>query len=149
MAQQIITMAQKDITHGFNVFVKYFLEGKEKISQIEKVVLSQFSAGQKTTFFDDQYITLIGGLYYLILGKYNLLADLRSLIVGDALCAHPYDICTKLIFEETNLPITNLNGQPFNAPMKANIKVGFFAYANPAIRKLIEPVLLEQIKKIR
>ena len=79
----------------------------------------------------------------------RLIADIRpwafarmGLEVSPLTC-HPYDICTALIAQELGVQITDLHGEPLRAPLDIRAPVGWIGYANAALRRKYEPVLLE------
>jgi fructose-1,6-bisphosphatase/inositol monophosphatase family enzyme len=58
-----------------------------------------------------------------------------------AMAAHPYDICTELIAREAGVIVTDLHGQPLSDPLSVHNDVAWLGYANPALHRLIEPVM--------
>lgn len=107
--------------------------------------------------FEDQYPSTGGQLYSLLSGSDRFLADLRPLMRGIATergeelghCCHPYDICTMLIAEELGVRITAPTGGTLDAPLDVESDVAWVGYANDAIRRQVEPVLLEVLRKRR
>ena len=102
-----------------------------------------------TLTFEDQYPSSGGQLYSLLCGSDRFLADLRPLMRetaaarGEALghCCHPYDICTLLIAEQLGVAITDPFGAPLEVPFDVETDVAWVGYANPVIRRQVEPVL--------
>ncbi|RKX97759.1 MAG: hypothetical protein DRP54_08805 [Spirochaetes bacterium] len=120
----------KNIEHGFAVFVSFFRGGKDIISKLEedlyREILGEIKTG-KADVFDHQYISSAGQLAHLINGKYRFVADLRPwterFLKSLGLCAHPYDLCTKLIAEKAGIIITDLYGKPLNAPLDTETNI--------------------------
>ena len=83
------------------------------------------------------------------------IADLRPLLQGvladrglpRPLCCHPYDLCTILIAEELGLAITNETGVPLDAPLDLEADVSWVGYANDALRRNVEPALIEALRR--
>lgn len=64
------------------------------------------------------------------------------MLVKVGLCAHPYDLATALIAQEAGVHVTDpVTGAPLDAPPDTATPVAWAAYANPAIRALVEPAL--------
>jgi len=144
------------ISHGFAMFTKYF-RGKDIGTTIEEALFRELLGTIKlgeADVFDHQYISSAGQLAHLINGKYRFCADIRPWTErflaerGDALglCAHPYDLCTKLIAEQAGIIITDMEGNRLNAPLDTTTNVGWIGYANEHIRKQVEKPLLEMMK---
>jgi hypothetical protein len=109
----------------------------------------------KAACFEDQYISTGGQLYELMIGHDRYVADLRPLLEGvladrglpHPLCCHPYDLCTILIAEELGLSITGPTGVPLDAPLDLASDVAWIGYANDALRRTVEPALLEALRR--
>jgi hypothetical protein len=109
----------------------------------------------KAACFEDQYISTGGQLYELMVGHDRYIADLRPLLRGvlrdrglpNPLCCHPYDLCTILIAEELGLAITDASGAPLDAPLDLESDMAWIGYANDALRRAIEPALLEALRR--
>lgn len=135
------------IDDGFFIISKFFPEGKDILSKIEMKLIDEITGGSfGSRVFDDQYICSAGQLYFLATGQYRFVADLRpwlsKVINKKFICARPYDLCTMLIAEAAGVEITDVDGQHLDAPLDADSDVGFIAYANSALRALIEPKIL-------
>jgi hypothetical protein len=146
----IVTSSEKNLDHGFAVFVNFFPGVKGKIGQIADFVFQKVQKNKGNDYsviFDDQYISNAGQIYLLTTGKYRFVADIRPLFgETSGLTAHPYDLCTVLIATEAGAIFTNLNGKNIDYPFKTDTKCGFIAYANPDLQNLIEPILLPLLK---
>lgn len=136
-----------DLRQGFATFCHFFPGiGGAALAAIERQVmeaaLGESQAGVPVCF-EDQYICNGGQLYELIAGHDRFVADLRPLLPGfDRLCAHPYDLATALIAQEAGVHVADpATGTPLDAPLDVATPVAWAAYANPAIRGLVEPAL--------
>ncbi len=146
------------IDGGFASIFHPFPGGKEIFAAIEEDLAREIIGGletSKTAMFDDQYLSTGGQLYELMIGRDRLLIDARGLLyerfrsegnpVGHA--CHPYDLCTVLIAEEAGVLITDGRGRPLDAPLDTTSDVSWIGYANEAIRREVEPVLLRLLSK--
>jgi hypothetical protein len=142
---------------GYAMFSKFFLGSKGWLAQLEERLMEQVLGpppdGQPQTF-DDQYISNGGQLYEIMTGRDRFNADLRPLAHarlhgGGAtrLCSHPYDLCTELIARELGVIVTDETGGPLRTPLDVHTGVNWIAYANEAIRRQIEPVLLPMLEE--
>jgi hypothetical protein len=156
------------IAHGFATISKFFPGGKEITARIEEAVVHRVlgpPADGNPQIFDDQYVSSGGQLYEIMVGHDRFNADLRPVtlpaadraagvlgrdpLFGGRLCAHPYDLCTELIAREAGVCVTDAWGQPLAAPLDIHYNVSWIGYANDAIRRQIEPVLLELLEPLR
>jgi hypothetical protein len=78
-------------------------------------------------------------------GHDRFVADLRPLVEaprdGQALCCHPYDLCTESIARALGVVVTDERGGPLSAPLDVTSNVSWVGYANRALKELIEPEL--------
>jgi len=147
--------ADARLDNGFYVFFKFSPEERVALAQLEERFLCRVVAEHgvdRRTLCDDQYISNGGQLFLMMTQRYRFLADLRGL-VGDRLglqnfTSKPYDVCCALIAEEAGIPITDGAGQPLEVPLDATSRVSFVAYANPRVRTLLEPLLLEALAEL-
>lgn len=146
------------INGGFASVFHPFPGGKEVFAAIEEELTRELIGGletSKTALFDDQYLSTGGQLYELMTGRDRMLVDVRGLLyerfkregkpVGHA--CHPYDLCTVLIAEEAGVLITDGRGHPLDAPLDTTTDVSWIGYANEAIRREVEPVLMRLLSK--
>jgi hypothetical protein len=146
------------IREGFASVFHPFPGGKEIFAAIEEDLAREIIGGldaSKTAMFDDQYLSTGGQLYELMTGRDRMLLDARGLLyerfrregkpVGHA--CHPYDLCTVLIAQEAGVIVTDGRGQSLNAPLDTTTDVSWIGYANEAIRREVEPVLLRLLSK--
>ena len=146
------------ISGGFASIFHPFPGGKEIFAAIEEELARELIGGleaSKTAMFDDQYLSTAGQLYELMMGRDRMLLDARALLyerfrregnpVGHS--CHPYDLCTALIAEEAGVLITDGRGNPLDAPLDTTTDVSWIGYANEAIRREVEPVLLRLLSK--
>jgi hypothetical protein len=138
----------RNIEHGFAMLTKFFEGSKTKTAEIEEKLfrrLGLFKEGKALTF-DDQYISSGGQFANLISGSYRFCGDLRP-FYSKGLCAHPYDVSTKLIATEIGVEITDAHGRDLNVPLDTSTNVAWLGYANKNIRKQVEPILLEILEE--
>jgi len=143
------------IEHGFLPIVLYFEGYKKVLGSIadkltEKIIGPVYKGISRV--FDEQYISSGGELANLVTGKYRGVIDIRPFlgrITGTpfGLCAHPYDLCTKLIVDKANAIIdcfgvyTDMIEK--KVPLDAKTDVAFIAFANKKIQNQVEPALKE------
>jgi hypothetical protein len=146
------------IKEGFASIFHPFPGGKEIFAAVEEDLARELIGGleaSKTAIFDDQYLSTGGQLYELMMGRDRMLLDARGLLyerfkregkpVGHA--CHPYDLCTVLIAEEAGVIVTDGRGRQLDAPLDTTTDVSWIGYANEAIRREVEPVLLRLLSK--
>ena len=138
----------RGLAQGFAMLSRFFPGGKELLARIEEelieAVVGPVRPG-KALVFEDQYISTGGQLFELVAGHDRFNADLRGLLArrGRALgiTCHPYDACTALVAEEAGAIVTDPLGGPLDAPLDTTTPVSWVGYANPAIRRRVEPAL--------
>jgi fructose-1,6-bisphosphatase/inositol monophosphatase family enzyme len=139
------------IDHGFASISNFFPGTKVLASRLMEHLVSQLIGPAdvtKATVFDDQYICTGGQFYELIVGHDRFNADLRPRFYQmqnqpEGLCCHPYDCAAWLIAEEAGVILTDAAGRPLDGPLDTTTGLNWIGYANPALRKRIEPVLLD------
>ncbi len=146
------------IEHGFAMISRFFPGVRDELAAIDEEIvtgaLGPTRAG-KAQCFEDQYISSGGQLYELMAGHDRFVADLRPLMEQVAaarglrlgICCHPYDLCTVLIAEEMGIAVTDMQGQPLNAPLDVTTEVAWAGYANDRIRRQIEPRLQAALRR--
>lgn len=141
-----------DLRYGFAGIANFFPDGKAWLATVEENLyreLGSMDVQGNPLVFADQYLSTGGQIYELTIGHDRFIADLRPVAfrqLGYAalpLCAHPYDICTELIAREAGAIITDEHGDQLQTPLDIREPVAWIGYANPALRALIEPVLLK------
>jgi fructose-1,6-bisphosphatase/inositol monophosphatase family enzyme len=139
------------INHGFAT-VSNFFPGTKKLASglMEHIARNLVGPADvtKATVFDDQYISTGGQFYELIVGHDRFIADLRPAFYRmqdqpEGLCCHPYDCATLLIAEEAGVLITDENGNPLDGPLDTTTGITWIGYANPMLKKKIEPFVQE------
>jgi hypothetical protein len=146
------------IAHGFASVSRFFPGARDVLAAIDdEIAVTVLGAPQagKAACFEDQYISSGGQLYELMAGHDRYVADLRPLLEGvmadrglpRPLCCHPYDLCTILSAEELGLAITGPTGAPLDAPLDVEADVAWIGYANAALRRTVEPALLEALRR--
>lgn len=145
-----------DLRYGFASIANFFPDGKSWLAKLEEELyrrLRSVDVEGNPLVFADQYISTGGQLYELLVGHDRFVADLRPVAfqklgyLRSPLCAHPYDICTELIAREAGAEITDAWGQPLSTPLDIREPVAWVGYANPVLRKLIEPVLQQLLRE--
>jgi hypothetical protein len=140
----------RDFEHGFASLARFFPEGKALLATVEESLWRELGVLGKNggqLVFDDQYISTGGQLFELIVGHDRMLGDLRPLayaklgLSSASLCCHPYDICTAMIAREAGCVIESPDGKPLRAPLDTTTPVSWMGYANPALARLVRPVL--------
>ena len=139
------------IDHGFASVANFFPGTKVLASELmEEIVRRLVGPADVTraTVFDDQYISTGGQFYELIVGHDRFNADLRPLFYRaqgqpDGLCCHPYDCATLLIADEAGVIITDALGRPLDGPLDCTTGLSWAGFANDALRRQIEPIMLE------
>jgi fructose-1,6-bisphosphatase/inositol monophosphatase family enzyme len=146
------------IAHGFATVSRFFPGARDELAAIdEEIVAGALGPVQpgKAHCFEDQYISTGGQLYELMAGHDRFIADLRPLAeraltargLRLGICCHPYDICTALIAGESGVILTDAQGGLLDAPLDLASDVTWVGYANPDIRKQIEPLLQAALRK--
>ncbi len=149
------------IAHGFVAFTSFFPPRKyltEIADYVVEKIIGPIEKGKAPVFFHE-YISNAGQFYYLLTGKYRMVADLRPLqeeVLKKegkelGLCAHPYDVCCALALKEAGCVITDGFGSEegfWNYPCDTKTDVHFIAYANEKLYKEIAPVVVEAIEKL-
>ncbi len=144
--------AARGLTQGFAMLSRFFPGGKEILARIEEelieAVVGPVVPG-KARVFEDQYLCTGGQYFELAVGHDRFNADLRGCLDrrlarrGRALgiTCHPYDACTALVAQEAGAIVTDPLGRPLDAPLDTTTPVSWVGYANPGLRKRMEPVL--------
>ncbi|MCW2613199.1 MAG: inositol monophosphatase [Frankiales bacterium] len=133
------------IEQGYGGVARYFPGAREELAAIDDAVarrvLGPARAG-KAQAFEDQYCTG-GTLVELAVGHDRWACDLRPLLgTGRAgICAHPYDLAGWLVAAEAGVRVVAPDGSPLDAPLDLTSDVAWAAYANDAVRALVEPAL--------
>ena len=146
------------IRHGFAMIARFFPGARDELAAIDEEIvrgaLGPVEPG-KAHCFEDQYLSSGGQLYELMMGHDRFVADLRPLIekvlksrgLGLGICCHPYDMCTELIAREAGVIVTDERGGPLRALLKVEPDIAWAGYANEAIRREIEPLLHDALKR--
>ena len=138
-----------DISHGFASVSNFFPGTKELASRLMEHVAGHLIGPAdvtKATVFDDQYISTGGQFYELVVGHDRFNADLRPAFYKmqgqpPGLCCHPYDCATVLVAEEAGVTVTDELGRPLDGPLDTTTSLNWVGYANPALRRKIEPLV--------
>ena len=155
----VLRPSRADTTaHGFASVSRFFPGARDVLAAIDDEVATTVLGPPvegKASCFEDQYISTGGQLYELMAGHDRYVADLRPLLQGvlhdrglpNPLCCHPYDLCTILIAEELGLAITGPTGAPLDTPLDLEADVAWIGYANDALRRTVEPVLIGALRR--
>ena len=157
--RRLDTGDEDTIEHTFVSFCKFFPEGKTQIARIEEAALASVSlrGGRehgRSYSFDDQYLSTAGQLWCLATGRYAMVADVRPLVNRKlaaagrptAIVGHPYDLASLRVATDAGVRVTDLAGEPLAPRAVATDEVGFLAYANDAVRRRLEPAVLDAIR---
>ena len=146
------------IRHGFAMIARFFPGARDELAAIDEEIvrgaLGPVEAG-KAHCFEDQYLSSGGQLYELMMGHDRFVADLRPLVetllnrrgLSLGICCHPYDMCTELIAREAGVIVTDQHGELLRAPLRVEPDIAWAGYANDAIRREIEPLLQDALKR--
>ena len=146
------------IRHGFAMIARFFPGARDELAAIDEEIvrgaLGPVEPG-KAHCFEDQYLSSGGQLYELMMGHDRFVADLRPLIetllnrrgLSLGICCHPYDMCTELIAREAGVVVTDERGEQLRAPLRIEPDIAWAGYANDAIRREIEPLLHDALKR--
>ncbi|HLQ79067.1 MAG TPA: inositol monophosphatase [Terriglobia bacterium] len=146
------------IAHGFATISRFFPGARDELAAMdEEVVLGALGPVRpgKAHCFEDQYISSGGQLYELMSGHDRFIADLRPMMetilqrrgLQLGICCHPYDLCTALIATELGVVVTDAHGAPLSAPLNVETDVAWAGYANEQIRRQIEPLLQDALRR--
>jgi fructose-1,6-bisphosphatase/inositol monophosphatase family enzyme len=150
----------RNLRNGFATVCRLFPGGRELLAALDDDLCARL-LGQvrrdEASVSNDQYACTGGQIYGLATGQDRFVADLRPLLEsalnvrGESFghCCHPYDLCTKLIAEETGVLVTDECGGDVSAPLDTEANVSWIGYANGSLREQIEPVLLDLLDKYR
>ncbi len=128
--------------NSFVSFVKFFVDGKSKIAEIEEEFLKE----SKLNAFDHQYISTAGQFHMLSKGVYRMVVDIRPYVSKD-LSAHPYDLSTALIYRKAGVVIEHPLGEEWKIPLDTSTNVPFIAYANKEVKEVYDSILKSTLKK--
>ena len=146
------------IRHGFAMIARFFPGARDELAAIDEEIVSgalgPVEPG-KAHCFEDQYLSSGGQLYELMMGHDRFVADLRPLIetllnrrgLSLGICCHPYDMCTELIAREAGVIVTDERGELLRSPLRVEPDIAWAGYANDAIRREIEPLLQDALKR--
>jgi fructose-1,6-bisphosphatase/inositol monophosphatase family enzyme len=145
------------LAHGFASVSNFFPGTKVLASELmEHLVLELLGPAdvKKAMVFDDQYISTGGQFYELIVGHDRFNADLRPIFYemlgqGEGLCCHPYDCATMLIAQEAGVILTDGRGQALDGPLDVTTGLSWAGFANEALRRQVEPLMLEFLRGSR
>lgn len=146
------------IEHGFVTLARLVPGARDVLASIEEELIRRVVGSQPAGVaicFEDQYISTGGQMYELCAGHDRFIADLRSLTKliaaerngAPGLCCHPYDLAGLVVAEELGVVVTGVDGGPLDAPLDTDSDVSWIGYANPAIRKAVEPHLHRLIEE--
>jgi len=146
------------ILNGHASVSRFLPGGQDELAAIDEAIIARvlaLPASGKAARFEDQHASTGGQLYELIAGQHPFVADLRPLMApllrqrgwSLGLCCLPYDICTILIARQAGVIVTAVGGRPLDVPLDVYTEVAWVGYANAALRRQIEPVLLTTLRK--
>ena len=148
----------KTIEQGFAMISRFFPGARDVLAEIDEEIIKSTLGkprGGKAQCFEDQYICTAGQLYELMIGHNRFVADLRPLMFKVmqergfdlSICCHPYDLCTEMIARELGVSVVDANGEQLDALLSVEGNVNWAGYANQDIRKQIEPIMQNSLRK--
>jgi hypothetical protein len=139
------------------MLTNFFPGGKEMVSAIEEELVRELGGlrAGRSVVFTDQYLSTGGQFYELMVGHDRFNGDLRGRMIErgipkgavPGLASHPYDCCTELIAREAGVIVTDLEGNPFDAPLDTESPISYLGYANEALRAKLEPILQRLLRR--
>ncbi|MGA0370093.1 MAG: hypothetical protein ACO3N7_11675, partial [Kiritimatiellia bacterium] len=144
---------------GFAQISRFFPNGRKETAELEDALWERLfpDAGEGEVLgYEDQYISTGGQWVELLAGRDRFCADLRPLLFNSprfagkrrGLTCHPYDMAGLLILEESGIIVTDAAGAPLDAPFDTLTECNWIAYANPQLRKQVEPVLMNLLREL-
>lgn len=133
----------RTVEQGYGGVARYFPGDRALLAAIDDEVSARVLGPVRrgtAQSFEDQYCTG-GTLVELAVGHDRWACDLRPLLPGRPLCAHPYDLAGWLVAAEAGVHVVRPDGGPLNAPLDLEADVAWAAYANDAVRAQVEPHL--------
>jgi hypothetical protein len=125
------------IAHGFGAVHRVSPGARAELAAIDDAVVERLLGPPPTgppLVWEDQYISVGGQLYGLMMGHDRWIADLRPLVApGMSACSHPYDLASELVAREAGVIVSDLAGRRLAAPMDVTSRVAWVAFANPAL----------------
>jgi len=141
---------------GFAAIARLFPGARGLLGELDDELMRRVAGPEregKALVFEDQYLSNGGQLYELVAGHDRFVADLRAVLRrarvpgAPGLAPHPYDLCTELIAREAGAVVVDARGRPLRAPFAVDHDVDFVGYANPALRRAMEPALHAVLRK--
>lgn len=150
--------AGDSIYGGFAQLARFFPCGRAETAALEDALWQRLfpdAASGEVLGYEDQYISTGGQWVELLCGRDRFCADLRPLLFDSpgfagkkrGLTCHPYDMAGLLVLEESGVILTDVRGEPLNAPFDTLTECNWIGYANPAIRRQVEPVLQSLLRE--
>lgn len=146
------------ILDGYAMISRFFPGGKDIIAAVEEDFVGRVIGPPrrgKATVFEDQYISTGGQMAELILGRDRFCADIRK-AVYDKLererelepghCCRPYDAAGLLAAREAGIIITDLAGNPLDAPFDTSTDIDWVGYANEELMRHLEGPFQESLR---
>jgi hypothetical protein len=125
------------IAYGFGAVHRVSPGARAELAAIDDALVERLlgppPAGPSLVW-EDQYISVGGQLYELMMGHDRWIADLRPLVApGRSACAHPYDLASELIAREAGVIVSDPAGRRLAAPMDVTTPVAWTAFANTVL----------------
>ncbi|MDA3873997.1 MAG: hypothetical protein PF795_08545 [Kiritimatiellae bacterium] len=137
---------------GFAQVCRFFPGGRDELALLEEKLWDTIfpdAVEGEILCFEDQYICTGGEWVELMTGRDRFCADLRGTLFTSPrytgrrrghVC-HPYDMAGLLVAEEAGVILTDIHGNPLDAPFDTTTPVDWIGYANASIRTEVEATL--------
>ncbi len=142
------------IAQGFGNISRFFPGTRGVLATIDDEIVEVLLGPpppNRVHAFEDQYICTGGQLYELMVGHDRWAADLRPLVWASlgtrGLCCHPYDLCSELVARAHGVTVTDASGDLLRAPLDVEADIAWVGYANPALRRSVEPALTGALQR--
>ncbi len=149
-ARPLRASADDRIDNGYLCFARFLPVERTLVASLEQAFLEEvidaFDLSPRL-IYDDQYLCNAGQMFYVVTGRYRMLADLRGWLHRtygiDNFTAKPYDMAALLVYREAGVPILDEHFALFDAPMDTETRLSILAFANPTLAQRLAPALAD------
>ena len=142
--------ADERIDNGYLCFARFLPVERALVAQVERDFLEEVIDAYDLSprlIYDDQYLCNAGQMFFVVTGRYRMLADLRGWLHRafglENFTAKPYDMAALLVYREAGVPILDEHFQPFDAPMDTETRLSILAFANRSLAERLAPALAD------